>query len=125
MLTCPDISQCSLYRACLSSYCLQTDPIRCIYSVLHSFAMCRLRRFLAVLRSFFHSSLLYTFLHQLVFHPPSVHLTIYFLVFLSASLFPNAHIILFFLIILFSSILCTRPNQRNPFHLIVSVIVGF
>jgi hypothetical protein len=27
--------------------------------------------------------------------------------------------------ILFSSILCTCPNQRNLFNLIVSVIVGF
>ena len=27
--------------------------------------------------------------------------------------------------ILFSSILCTYPNQRNPFNLIVSIIVGF
>ena len=32
-----------------------------------------------------------TFFHQLVFHPPSLHLTIYFLVYLSA-LFPNSYI---------------------------------
>ena len=48
--------------------------------------------FLAVLRSFFCSSLLYTLsfhpFHQLVFHPPSLHLAIYFLFCLSASLFP-------------------------------------
>jgi len=31
------------------------------YSFIHSFSMCRMRRFLAVLRSFFHSSLLCTF----------------------------------------------------------------
>jgi len=61
--------------------------------------------------------------HQLVFHPPSLHLAIYFLVFLSA-LFPNSYIILF-LGILFSSILSTCPNQCNLFHLIVSLIVGF
>ena len=33
--------------------------------------------------------------HQLVFHPPSLHLAIYFLVHLSALLFPNSYIILF------------------------------
>jgi len=98
LLTCPDISQCCLYRACLSSYCLQTDPILCIYSFIHSIAMCRMRRFLAVLRSFFHSSLLYTLSFQpftpTSLHPPSLHLAIYFLVYLSASLFPNSYIIL-------------------------------
>ena len=31
------------------------------HSFMHSFGMCRMRRFLAVLRSFFHSSLLRTF----------------------------------------------------------------
>jgi len=36
-----------------------------------------------------------TLFHQLVFHPPSLHLAIYFLVYLSASLFPNSYIILF------------------------------
>jgi hypothetical protein len=46
------------------------------------------------------------------------------LVYLSIFLFPNSYIILFFEI-LFSSILCTCPNQRNLFNLIVSVIVGF
>jgi len=35
-----------------------------------------------------------TLFHQLVFHPPSLHLTLYFLVYLSA-LFPNSYIILF------------------------------
>ena len=33
--------------------------------------------------------------HQLVFHCPSLHLAIYFLVSLSALLFPNSYIILF------------------------------
>ena len=64
-----------------------------------------------------------TLFHQLVFQPLSLHLAIYFLVYLSA-LFPKSHIILF-LGILFSSILCTCPNQCNLFNLIVSVIVGF
>jgi bacteriorhodopsin len=30
-----------------------------------------------------------------------------------------------FMVILFPSILCTTPNQRKLFHLIVSIIVGF
>jgi len=57
--------------------------------------MCRLRRSLAVLRSFFHSYLLYTLsshpFHQLVFNPPSPHLAIYFFVYLSI-VFPQVHI---------------------------------
>ena len=65
----------------------------------------------------------FTLFHQLVLHAPSLHLSIYFLVFLSTSLFPNSYII--FLEILFSSILCTCPNKSNQFNLIVSVIVGF
>ena len=36
-----------------------------------------------------------TLLHQLFFHPPSSHLAIYFLVYLSIFLFPNSYIILF------------------------------
>jgi hypothetical protein len=34
-----------------------------------------------------------TLFHQLVFHPPSLHLAIYFVVYLSALLFPNSYII--------------------------------
>jgi hypothetical protein len=68
-------------------------------SFIHSIAMCRMRRFLAVLSSFFQSSLLYTFpanlLHQPFFHPPSLHLAIYFLVYLSVLSFPNSYTILF------------------------------
>ena len=64
-----------------------------------------------------------TLFHQLLFHPLSLHLAIYFLVYLSALLFPNSYIILF-LGILLSSVLCTCPNQHNPFNLTVSVIVG-
>jgi len=33
--------------------------------------------------------------HQLFFHPPSLHLAIYFLVYLSILLFPNSYIIFF------------------------------
>ena len=36
-----------------------------------------------------------TLQHQLFFHPPSLHLTIYFLVYLSTLFFPNSYIILF------------------------------
>jgi len=61
---------------------------------------------------------------QLVFHPPSLHLAIFFMVYLSALFFRNSYIILF-LGILFSSILCTFPNHYNLFNLIVSVIMGF
>ena len=57
-------------------------------------------------------------LHQLFFHPLSLHLAIYFLVFLAILLFP-------LLGILFSSILCTCPNQHNLFNSVVCFIVDF
>jgi len=41
-----------------------------VHSFIHSIGLCGMRQFLAVLRSFFHSSLLYTLFHQLVFQPP-------------------------------------------------------
>jgi hypothetical protein len=50
--------------------------------------MSRMLRFLAILRGFFPSSLLYIFpatLLQLFFHPPSLHLAIYFFVYLFFS----------------------------------------
>jgi len=70
---------------------------------IHSIGMCRMRKFLAVLTDS-STPLCYipfpsTFVHlchQLVFHPPSLHLAIYFLVYLSALLLPNSYIILFF-----------------------------
>ena len=37
----------------------------------------------------------FSILHQLFFHPPSPHLAVYFLVYLSILLFPNSCIILF------------------------------
>jgi hypothetical protein len=93
---------------------------------IHSFHwQCRMRRFLVVLRSFFHSSLFYT----LSFHPfsptsllpsptSSCHL------FLGL---PNNHVVhtQCFLGFLFSSKLCTYPNQRKVSKLIVSVIGCF
>ena len=90
--------------------------------------MCRMRRFLAVLRSFFHSSLLYTFsCHP---SPPTIlpsSLTSTCHLFLGLPLKPLVPKIIYntLLGILFSSILCTCPNQHNLFNLIVSIIVGF
>ena len=90
--------------------------------------MCRMPRFLTVLRSFFHSSLLYTFsCHP---SPPTI---------LPSSLTSSCHLFLglhlniivpkftynTFLGIIFSSILSTRQKQRNLFNLLVSIIVGF
>jgi hypothetical protein len=46
------------------------------------------------------------------------------LVYLSASFF-SKFVYNTFLGTLFSSLLCTCPNQRNIFNLIVSVIVNF
>ena len=64
-----------------------------------------------------------TLFYQLIFHPLSLCLAIYFLVYLSALLLPNSYIILFWEF--YSSILCTCPNQCNLFNLNVSVIAGF
>jgi hypothetical protein len=69
-------------------------------SNIHYIGMCRMRQFLAILRSFFHSSLLHTFsCHS---SPPTIlpssltfHRTIYFLVYISVLLFPNSYMILF------------------------------
>ena len=60
-----------------------------------------------------------TLFHQLVFHPPSLQLAV------PLSLIVSKFIYNSFLGILVSSILCTCPNQRNLFNLIVSVMVGF
>ena len=95
---------------------------------IHSVAMCRMRRFLAIFRSFFHSSLLCTFYcHP---SPPTI---------LQSSLTSSCHLFLSLplnlvvpkfiyntlLGILFSSILCTCPNQRILFNFIVSITVDF
>jgi len=98
------------------------------YSFIHSLGMCRMRRFLAVLRSFFHPSLLCTFLchpSPPTIHPSSLtsscHLFLHLPLTLVAPKFTYNTIWRF----LFSSILCTCPNQHNPFNLIVSITVGF
>ena len=87
-----------------------------IHSFIHSIGKRIIRRFLAVLRSFFNSSLLCTFsCHP---SPPTV---------LQSSLTPSCHLFLglplsllvpkfiynTLLGILFSSILCSCPNQHN------------
>ena len=92
------------------------------HSFIHFIGMCRMRRFLAVLRSFFHSSLLRNFsCHP---SPPTI---------LPSSLTSSCHLFLGLplnlvvpkFIFLFSSILCTCPNQHNLINFIVSLIVGF
>ena len=95
----------------------------------HSIGMCRIRRFLAVLRNFFHSSLLWTFPAtlplQLFFHPLSPHLAIYFLVCFSILLFPNSYITLFWeLYFLPFSVhvqtnLIWRKEQTNKMHKLI------
>ena len=102
-----------MYRVC---------SVTTITIVIHSIGTRRTRRFLAVLRSFFHSSLLCTLsCHPsppILFHRLSPHLAIYFLVYLSILLFPNSYVLPFWES---SSILCKCPNQRNLFKFIVSI----
>ena len=95
----------------------------------HSFiGMYRMRRFLAVLSSFFHSSLLCTLsLHPVPptslpsFLTSSCHLFLG----LPLSFFDSKFILKIFLRILFSSILCRCPNTHNLFILILSAIICF
>jgi len=108
----------------------QTGSIDCghnFHSFVHSTGMCRMQWFLAINRSVFHSTLLYT----LSFHrfpptslPSSLTSSCHLFLGLPLSLVDFKFIYNTFLGILFSSILCKCPNQRNIFHLIVSVIVG-
>jgi len=94
-----------------------------IHSFIHSIGVCRMLRFLAVLRSFFLSCLLYT----ISFHPfppasfPS-SLTAFLHLFLGLhiSLVASKLIYNTFLGILLSFIICACPNQRNLFNLTVS-----
>ena len=90
--------------------------LMCITSCIHSNGLCKMRRFLAVLRSFLYSSLLCTF--SCYPSPPTI---------LPSSLTPSCHLFLgpplnlfvpkfihnTLLGILLSSILCTCQNQRN------------
>ena len=88
-----------------------------------------MRRFLAVLRSFFHSSLLCTFpchLSPPTILPSSLTSSCHLFLGLPLNLIVPEFIYSTLLGILFLfSILCTCPNQRNLFNLIVSITVGF
>jgi len=90
--------------------------------------MCRMRRFLALLRSFFHSSLLCTFSYHPsppTLLPSSLTSSCHLFLGLHLSLVVPRFIYNTLLGILFSSILYTCPNQRNLFNFIVSIIVGY
>ena len=97
------------------------------FTAIHSIATCRMRRFLAVLSSSFHSSPLRTFsCHP---SPPTILPSS---VTSSCHLFPGIPLSLVpefiyntFLGILFPSIFYACPNQRNLFNLTVSITVGF
>jgi len=91
-------------------------------------SMCRMQPFLAIFRSFFNSSLLCTFsCHPSppTIRPSSLTSSCHLFLGLSLNLVVPKFIYNTLLGILFSSILCTCPNQRNLFNLIVSIIVGF
>ena len=90
----------------------------------HSFiGMCRMRWFLTVLRSCFHSSLLCTL--SLPSIPPVKSSILPSSCHLFLGLVVSKFILKTFLGILFSSILCTWPNQCKLFCLIASAILGF
>ena len=94
-----------------------------IHSFIHSIGMCRMRWFLAVLRSFFHSSLLCTFsCHPSppTILPSSITSSCYLFLGLPLNLVVPKFIYNTLLGILFSSILCTCSNQHNLFNLTVS-----
>ena len=81
------------------SYATLSLSLSLSLAFIPSIGMCRIRQFLAILWSVFHSSLLCTFsCHPsppLFFHPLSPHLAIYFFVYLSILLFQNSYIIPF------------------------------
>ena len=65
-----------------------------------------------------------TLFHQLVFHPPSLHLAIYFLVYLSYLLLPNSYIILFLRIVFFHSLYLVHAQTNVIYLTLLSIIVG-
>ena len=92
--------------------------------LIHSIVMCRMWRFLAVLRSLFHSSLLCTFILPPFSTNYSSNLS--HLILPSISWSTSQFVVLKFIYntllrILFSSIFCTCPHQCNLFNLTVSV----
>ena len=66
-----------------------------------------------------------TLLHQLFFHPPSLHLAICFLVYLSILLFPNSYIILFVIFYLLLLLLYTYTVVWLSISPIVSVLLRY
>ena len=91
---------------------------------IHSIGMCRMWWFVAVLRSFFHSSLLCTFSchpYPPTILPSSLNSSCHLFLGLPLNLVVTKFIYNTLLGILFSSLLCTCPNQRNLFNLIVSI----
>ena len=84
--------------------------------LIQSVGMCRIRGFLAVLRSFFQSSLLCTFsCHPSppTIRPSSLISSCHLLLGVPLSLVVSKFIYSTFLGILFLSILCTCPNQQS------------
>ena len=96
-------------------------------SINQSIGMNRMRWFLAVLRSLFHSSLSYTFSCHFslpTILPSSLTSSSHLFLGLPLGLIVSRFIYSTLLGILFSSILCTCPNQRSLCSLIVSVTVN-
>ena len=99
-----------------------------IYTFIHSIGMCRMRRFLAILRSFFHSSPLCIFSchpSSPSILPPSLTSSCHLFLGLPLNLVVPKFVYNTLLGFLFSSTFCTCPNQSNLFYLIISIIVGF
>ena len=87
--------------------------------------MCRMWQFLAILSSFFHSSLLCTFsCHHSppTILPPSLTSSCHLFLGLPFNLVVPKFIHNTLLGIIFSSILCTCPHQHNLFNLTVSIM---
>ena len=111
-----------------ASYHCDCRKNRFIHSFIHSIRMCGMRRFVAFLKSFFHSSLLCTFsCHP---SPPTIHpshltSSCHLFLGLPLNLVVPRFIYNTLLGILFSSTHYTCPNQCNVFSLIVSIVVGF
>jgi hypothetical protein len=102
---------------------LDRDMIFHFYFI-HPIGMCRVRRFLAILGSSFHSSLLYTFsCHSSppTILPSSLTSSCYLLLDLLLGLVDSKFLYNILLGILVSYVLCPCKNQRNLCSLIFSV----
>ena len=127
MCVCQVTIQCCQCKCC--QLCVKCGLVTgIVHSFIHSTGMCRMRRFLAVLRSFFRSSLLCTFSHHPsppTILPSSLTSSCNLFLGLPLNLVVPKFIYKTLLGILFSSILCTCLNQHNLFNLTVSVTVHF